>query len=54
MILSAYALLKRNPSPTHRDVAEALDGNLCRCTGYIKIVEAVMAAAVKLRGEARE
>lgn len=51
MILSAYALLKRNPSPTQRDVCEALDGNLCRCTGYVKIVEAVLAAAEKLRGE---
>ena len=53
MILSAYALLKRKPSPTYREVCEALDGNLCRCTGYIKIVEAVLAAAEKLRSEGR-
>ncbi|MBX2801636.1 MAG: molybdopterin-dependent oxidoreductase [Myxococcales bacterium] len=44
MIMSAHALLQHNPSPTHDDVAEALSGNLCRCTGYTKIIEAVMAA----------
>jgi carbon-monoxide dehydrogenase small subunit len=45
MILSARALLADNPAPTARDVREALAGNLCRCTGYVKIVEAVLAAA---------
>jgi carbon-monoxide dehydrogenase small subunit len=45
MILSARALLAVNPRPTARDVREALAGNLCRCTGYVKIVEAVLAAA---------
>ncbi len=45
MILSAHALLQRNPDPTVDDVAEALSGNLCRCTGYTKIFEAVLAAA---------
>ncbi len=44
MILSAYALLKENPQPTEHDVRLALIGNLCRCTGYAKIIEAVMAA----------
>ena len=45
MLLSAYALLKRNPSPTKDEVRDALSGNLCRCTGYVKIVEAIQAAA---------
>jgi len=45
MILSARALLATNPAPSAGDVREALAGNLCRCTGYAKIVEAVLAAA---------
>ena len=45
MLLSARALLASNPSPTEQDVREALAGNLCRCTGYTKIIEAVLAAA---------
>ena len=45
MLLSARALLESNPSPTERDVRDALAGNLCRCTGYTKIVQAVLAAA---------
>ena len=45
MILSAKALLTRNPHPTEREVREGIAGNLCRCTGYVKIVEAVLAAA---------
>ncbi|MCL5961071.1 MAG: (2Fe-2S)-binding protein [Chloroflexi bacterium] len=45
MILSAKALLTRNPHPTEQEVREAIAGNLCRCTGYVKIVEAVLAAA---------
>ena len=44
-ILSAKALLDSNPRPTENEVRAALNGNLCRCTGYVKIVEAVMAAA---------
>ncbi len=44
MILSAKALLDENPNPTLDEVREALVGNLCRCTGYVKIVEAVLAA----------
>jgi nicotinate dehydrogenase large molybdopterin subunit len=51
VLMSAKALLDRNPSPTEREVREAISGNLCRCTGYHKIVEAVMAAAAELRGE---
>lgn len=45
MLLAARALLWRNPAPTAEEVREALAGNLCRCTGYVKIVEAVLAAA---------
>jgi len=45
MILSAKALLTRNPHPSEREVREAISGNLCRCTGYVHIVEAVLAAA---------
>lgn len=45
MILSAKALLAKNPRPTEREVREAIAGNLCRCTGYVNIVKAIMAAA---------
>ena len=45
MLLSAKALLAEHPAPTEDEVREALAGNLCRCTGYTKIVEAVLAAA---------
>ena len=45
MLLSARALLAANPAPTEHDVRDALAGNLCRCTGYTKIIEAVLAAA---------
>lgn len=45
MILSAKALLDRNSHPTEGEVREAISGNLCRCTGYVKIVEAILAAA---------
>ena len=45
MLLAAKALLAQNPAPTVDDVREALAGNLCRCTGYTKIVDAVLAAA---------
>jgi len=47
MILSAKALLAENPNPTEEDVRRGLTGNLCRCTGYVKIVEAVLAAKGK-------
>ena len=45
MIMSAKALLTRNPHPTEEEVREAIAGNLCRCTGYVNIVKAIMAAA---------
>jgi carbon-monoxide dehydrogenase small subunit len=44
MIMSAKALLDENPEPTEGEVRRALQGNLCRCTGYVKIIEAVLAA----------
>jgi carbon-monoxide dehydrogenase small subunit len=45
MLISARALLDRNPSPTEQEIREALVGNLCRCTGYTRIVRAVQKAA---------
>ena len=45
MVLSAKALLDETPNPTETEVKEGLAGNLCRCTGYVKIMEAVLAAA---------
>jgi carbon-monoxide dehydrogenase small subunit len=50
MILSAKALLDRNPNPTRDEIKRALGGNLCRCTGYVKIIEAVELAAEHMRG----
>ncbi|MEJ2409746.1 MAG: (2Fe-2S)-binding protein [Novosphingobium sp.] len=50
-IVAAKALLDRNPNPTETEVRYWLAGNLCRCTGYDKIVRAVMAAAAELRQE---
>ena len=50
-ILTAKALLDRNPNPTDNEIREAMSGVLCRCTGYVKIVQAVQRAAALLRGE---
>jgi len=49
MIMMAKALLEENPDPTRQEVKEGLGGNLCRCTGYVKIIDAVMAAAEAMR-----
>ncbi len=49
MIMAAYALLEANPTPTEAEVKRSLEGNLCRCTGYRKIVDAVLSLAK--RGE---
>lgn len=48
MILSAKALLMRNPRPTRQEIREAISGNLCRCTGYVKIVNAIEKAAEEM------
>ncbi len=45
MVMAAEALLRRTPQPTDAQIREALAGNLCRCTGYVKIIESVQAAA---------
>lgn len=51
MIMSALALLNNNQNPTEYEIRDAIAGNLCRCTGYTKIVEAISAAAEILREE---
>ena len=45
LLISAHALLERNPHPTKEEIQEALVGNLCRCTGYLRIIQAVQTAA---------
>jgi aerobic carbon-monoxide dehydrogenase small subunit len=52
MILSAHQLLMRNPEPTEDDIRHALDGNLCRCTGYEHIVDSVHYAAKRMKRQA--
>ncbi|NIR51241.1 (2Fe-2S)-binding protein [candidate division KSB1 bacterium] len=51
-IMTAKAFLDDNPNPTHTEVEEAISGNMCRCTGYIKIMDAIQNAAAKVREEA--
>ena len=48
MVLAAHALLRQNPDPSEQEIRSALDGNLCRCTGYVKIVQAVQLAARRM------
>jgi len=50
MLMAAAGLLARNPEPTGAEIAAALDGNLCRCTGYVNIVAAVAEAARAMQG----
>lgn len=52
MLMSAKALLAANPRPTREEVAEAISGNLCRCTGYEPIIDAILTAATRLQGRA--
>ena len=49
MLMAAKALLDREPDPTDAEIVDALEGNLCRCTGYVKIIDAVRLAAARLR-----
>jgi carbon-monoxide dehydrogenase small subunit len=51
MVMSAKALLDKNPHPTEQQVREAIEGNLCRCTGYAKFVEGILAAAEQMEQE---
>lgn len=53
MLLSAKALLQRNPQPSEREIREGIAGNLCRCTGYVKVVNAIKQAAVVLQQDGR-
>jgi carbon-monoxide dehydrogenase small subunit len=53
MILVAHALLAANPAPTREDIVDAISGNICRCTGYAQIVEAIALAAERMRGTNR-
>ncbi|HEX9728423.1 MAG TPA: (2Fe-2S)-binding protein [Gemmatimonadales bacterium] len=53
-LLTAEALLRDHPNPTRAEIKQALAGNLCRCTGYLKIYEAVELAAARLRGDTAE
>jgi carbon-monoxide dehydrogenase small subunit len=50
MILTAHALLAGNPAPTRAQIVDAISANLCRCTGYAQIVEAIALAAERMRG----
>ena len=54
MIISAKALLDRNPNPSEEEIREAIAGNLCRCTGYAQIVDAVKMAAERMTEKAKE
>jgi carbon-monoxide dehydrogenase small subunit len=50
MILAAKSLLDRQPEPSRDDILDAISGNICRCTGYEPIVNAILAAAAEMRG----
>ncbi len=54
MIMTAKALLADNPNPSEDEIRHGISGNLCRCTGYVKIVEAIQYAAAKLREQQLE
>ena len=51
MVLTATALLRENTEPSDEQIRDALVGNLCRCTGYVQIVDSVRIAAARLRGD---
>ena len=49
-IMTTKALLRENPAPSDAEICQAISGNVCRCTGYVKIVDAIRAAAAEIRG----
>jgi aerobic carbon-monoxide dehydrogenase small subunit len=51
MVLAAHALLSKNAQPTREEIVDAISGNICRCTGYAQIVEAIALAAERMRGQ---
>jgi len=51
MLISAYVLLRDNPNPTEMEVKRGIEGNICRCTGYTKIIEAILDAAERIAPE---
>jgi carbon-monoxide dehydrogenase small subunit len=51
MLMSSLFLLQRNPDPTEDEIRRAIEGNLCRCTGYVNIVKSVKAAAKMMGGD---
>ena len=53
MIMAAKWLLDRNPEPSRADVVDAISGNICRCTGYESIINAILSAAAEMRGRKR-
>ena len=53
MILAAHSLLSKNAQPTREEIVDAISGNICRCTGYAQIVEAIALAAERMRGQNR-
>jgi len=53
LMMSAKALLDRNPNPTEEEVRHSISGNLCRCTGYSKIVDAILTAGEEIRGNSQ-
>ena len=54
MILTAKAFLEKNPSPNEDEIREAINGVICRCTGYVQIVESILAAAEEMKGTVHE
>jgi aerobic-type carbon monoxide dehydrogenase small subunit (CoxS/CutS family) len=54
ILLTAYQLLQRNDDPTEQEIRETLNGNLCRCTGYVHIVQAIRLAAARMRAKAQD
>jgi aerobic-type carbon monoxide dehydrogenase small subunit (CoxS/CutS family) len=54
MILTAKALLDKNPTPNENEIREAINGVICRCTGYVQIVESILSAAEEMRKAAHD